>query len=68
MPTGQLNKKQEEMRICHLMVNNTARMHFGKVSNRVEMPTGQLNKKQEEMRRFLLGGSSSRWEMVAHNI
>ncbi|KAJ8590625.1 hypothetical protein M405DRAFT_815879 [Rhizopogon salebrosus TDB-379] len=43
------------------MAHNTARTHFGKVSNRAVMHTVRLSKKQEEMRRFLLDGTSLRW-------
>ena len=50
------------------MAHNTARAHFGKVSNRVMMHTVWLSKKQEEMRHFLLDGTSLRWGMVTHNI
>jgi hypothetical protein len=50
------------------MAHNSARTHFGKVSNRAVMPTVRLSKKQEEMRRFLPSGTSLRWGMVTHYI
>lgn len=39
------------------MVHNTARMHFGEVSNRIEMSNDQPNEKQVGMERSLLFGS-----------
>jgi len=50
------------------MAHNTARTHFGKVSNRAVMSTVRLTKNQEEMRRFLLDGASLRWGVVTQII